>query len=156
MPAVSQAQRAYLAAHFGPEWLRAHHFNNPGPLPAHAHQETPVSSILSSILGQAAPAGGHGLPPDLAAAISGSAPDSGQAEKNAVQLLDEIIKGLNQYLQVEPDEEDKVVATTCLTNLQKLKAKDQSEADKAMQGSTSPRMVRKAAAAQGGGPGGGY
>ena len=34
MPAVSQAQRAYLYAHFGPQWVAQHHFNNPGPLPA--------------------------------------------------------------------------------------------------------------------------
>jgi hypothetical protein len=34
MPAVSQAQRGYLAAKFGPEWMRQHHFDNPGPLPA--------------------------------------------------------------------------------------------------------------------------
>lgn len=35
MPAVSQAQRGYLAAHFGKAWMRRHHFDNPGPLPAH-------------------------------------------------------------------------------------------------------------------------
>ena len=34
MPAESQAQRAYLYAHFGPAWVRAHGFDNKGPLPA--------------------------------------------------------------------------------------------------------------------------
>lgn len=34
MPAVSQAQRAYLFAHFGKAWAQAHHFNNKCPLPA--------------------------------------------------------------------------------------------------------------------------
>jgi hypothetical protein len=36
MPARSQAQRGYLAAHFGPDWMRKHHFDNKGKLPAHA------------------------------------------------------------------------------------------------------------------------
>lgn len=33
MPAKSQAQRGYLAAHFGADWMRRHHFDNTGPLP---------------------------------------------------------------------------------------------------------------------------
>ena len=33
MPAVSEAQRRYLFAHFGPAWVKAHHFDNPGKLP---------------------------------------------------------------------------------------------------------------------------
>lgn len=36
MPARSQAQRGYLAAHFGPEWMKRHHFDNKGKLPKHA------------------------------------------------------------------------------------------------------------------------
>lgn len=37
MPAVSQAQRSYLAVHFGPEWMKAHHFDNKGKLPKRVH-----------------------------------------------------------------------------------------------------------------------
>jgi hypothetical protein len=33
LPAVSQAQRGFLAAKFGPEWMRQHGFDNKGPLP---------------------------------------------------------------------------------------------------------------------------
>lgn len=33
MPAKSQAQRAYLYAHFGPAWVKKHHFDNKGKLP---------------------------------------------------------------------------------------------------------------------------
>lgn len=33
MPAESQAQRAYLAIHFGKAWMKAHHFDNKGKLP---------------------------------------------------------------------------------------------------------------------------
>jgi hypothetical protein len=36
MPARSQAQRGYLAAHFGVDWMRKHHFDNKGKLPKHA------------------------------------------------------------------------------------------------------------------------
>jgi hypothetical protein len=35
MPAVSQAQRGYLASKFGPAWMRKHHFDNKGQLPQH-------------------------------------------------------------------------------------------------------------------------
>lgn len=35
MPAVSEAQRKYLYAKFGAEWVKKHHFDNPGKLPAH-------------------------------------------------------------------------------------------------------------------------
>jgi hypothetical protein len=33
-PAVSQAQRGYLYAHFGAAWVKKHHFDNKGKLPA--------------------------------------------------------------------------------------------------------------------------
>lgn len=33
MPAVSEAQRRYLYAHFGEGWVKAHHFDNAGKLP---------------------------------------------------------------------------------------------------------------------------
>lgn len=36
MPAVSEAQRRMLNAHFGHEWVKKHHFNNKGKLPARA------------------------------------------------------------------------------------------------------------------------
>lgn len=39
VPAKSQAQRAYLNAHFGHKWVKAHHFDNRGKLPKHALAE---------------------------------------------------------------------------------------------------------------------
>ena len=33
MPARSQAQRAYLNAKFGHDWVKEHDFDNPGKLP---------------------------------------------------------------------------------------------------------------------------
>jgi hypothetical protein len=35
MPAVSQAQRGFLANKFGVAWMKRHHFTNPGKLPEH-------------------------------------------------------------------------------------------------------------------------
>lgn len=35
MPAVSEAQRRYLYAHFGAAWVKYHGFDNPGKLPRH-------------------------------------------------------------------------------------------------------------------------
>lgn len=35
MPAVSESQRRYLYATKGAAWVKAHHFDNAGPLPAH-------------------------------------------------------------------------------------------------------------------------
>lgn len=118
-----------------------------------------MSSILSAILGHgAAPApAGHGLPPDLAAAIgAGGGEDSQAHEQNEVQLLTRILSDMQNFMKVAADEDDKAVIATCMANIQKLRAKDQQEMDGASQGKTTPRMVRKAAAAQGGGQGGGY
>jgi hypothetical protein len=33
MPVKSQAQRAFLNARFGHDWVKAHHFDNKGKLP---------------------------------------------------------------------------------------------------------------------------
>lgn len=40
MPAKSQAQRAYLNAHFGHDWVKAHHFDNKGKLPSHVRDHS--------------------------------------------------------------------------------------------------------------------
>jgi hypothetical protein len=41
MPAKSQAQRGYLAHKFGTAWMKRHHYDNPGKLPAHVkHKKT--------------------------------------------------------------------------------------------------------------------
>ncbi len=39
MPAKSQSQRAYLAMHFGDDWMKEHHFDNKGKLPAHVKKK---------------------------------------------------------------------------------------------------------------------
>jgi hypothetical protein len=39
MPAKSQAQRAYLNAKFGHDWVKRHHFDNKGTLPKHKRKK---------------------------------------------------------------------------------------------------------------------
>jgi hypothetical protein len=39
MPARSQAQRGYLASHFGADWMRRHGFDNKGKLPQHVGKQ---------------------------------------------------------------------------------------------------------------------
>lgn len=41
MPARSQAQRAFLNARFGHDWVKEHHFDNEGKLPEHVEKEIP-------------------------------------------------------------------------------------------------------------------
>jgi hypothetical protein len=42
MPAKSQAQRALLNTKFGHEWVKKHHFDNKGKLPAHVAKKKPA------------------------------------------------------------------------------------------------------------------
>jgi hypothetical protein len=42
VPAVSQAQRAYLNAKFGHDWVKRHHFDNKGKLPEHVKKRDAV------------------------------------------------------------------------------------------------------------------
>jgi hypothetical protein len=131
-----------------------------------AHVGPPAGGVPPALMGAihaGAPAGGPpGLPPELMAALGhGLAPVGGPGseappeEQNEDELLSKIINDIHSFLKVASDEDDKVTAATCLASFQKLRAKDQSETDGAMQGKVSPRLVRKTAAAQGG-TGGGY
>lgn len=47
MPAQSEAQRRLLYARFGADWVKRHHFDNPGPLPAHAHRKKKRRSLAA-------------------------------------------------------------------------------------------------------------
>jgi len=41
MPAKSEAQRRFLNAKFGHAWVKEHHFDNPGKLPARVGKKKP-------------------------------------------------------------------------------------------------------------------
>jgi hypothetical protein len=49
MPARSQAQRAYLNAKFGHDWVKRHGFDNKGKLPPHAPKHKGRTGTRSSI-----------------------------------------------------------------------------------------------------------
>lgn len=46
MPAKSQAQRKYLNAKFGHKWVKAHHFDNKGPLPKKVKAKTKAKASV--------------------------------------------------------------------------------------------------------------
>lgn len=76
-------------------------------------------------------------PPDQAAGPTGA---GGDPVDIVTQMLD-LGKG---YLDAEQDHEDLLAMQKVLTDLQSLLTKDQQDADKAMQGNTTPRILRKA------------
>lgn len=49
MPAESEAQRRYLYAKFGAAWVKRHHFDNPGKLPAHKRKR---KTALHRLMGE--------------------------------------------------------------------------------------------------------
>jgi hypothetical protein len=51
MPAVSQAQRAYLNAKFGHAWVKAHHFDQKGKLPAHVRKRARATPLTRTLTG---------------------------------------------------------------------------------------------------------
>jgi hypothetical protein len=79
-----------------------------------------------------------GLPPD-----AGPPPDQGGGGSQPLDLLKQLVDMIQQYLQAEPDEEDKLEGAKMLQLAQKLLAKDQQDNDAAM-GGANQRILRKA------------
>jgi hypothetical protein len=61
MPAESQAQRAYLNAKFGHDWVRQHHFDNAGKLPEHVKKPGKKKMSAKSLAQAAMKKAGKGL-----------------------------------------------------------------------------------------------
>jgi hypothetical protein len=70
----------------------------------------------------------------------------GAGGDDPVAILTQMLDLANQYLQVEPDEEDKLTMQKMTTLIQTLKAKDQADTETAM-GGGNQRLMRKAGAA---------
>ena len=115
--------------------------------------------------GAPAPGGGGGLPPDLMAALAGAGggpgpqgppPPQGSATGDqgtpggSDPHIRNAIDELTQAVQAEADEQDIATIQTCIANLQKVLANNQSDADSMMQGKASPAAMRKGLASQGG------
>ncbi len=72
-------------------------------------------------------------------------PPGGGSEQQPLAILDQMIQLAKQYLEVEPDEEDKATMTKLLATLQQYKAKDQADTQQAMGGNPAvSRILRKA------------
>ncbi len=101
-----------------------------------------IGALLAQLGGGAV---GQGPGPD--GAPPGGLPEGGTPQDDSggqpLDLLKEIIGLVQQYLQAEPDEEDKLQGTKLLQLAQQLLAKDQQDRDQAMGGS-SQRILRKA------------
>lgn len=100
---------------------------------------------LDMISGGAAPAMMGAGPPDPGVqAGQAQAPSGGNADSAAADILGQMLDLAMQYMQIEPDEEDKQVIAVCIQNMQKVRAKDQQDADKMTQGNVTPRALRAA------------
>lgn len=77
--------------------------------------------------------------------------DASELPDDPVGLIQLMIAAAKKYMDVEPDEEDKLtMAKNVLANLQQYLAKDQKDGEQMLSGTISPRALRKA-----GGPAGG-
>jgi hypothetical protein len=97
------------------------------------------------------PLGGTGAPPDLASLLGAGAasanptPDAPPTQQgDPPSIVSNMLDLASQYLQVEPDHEDKLIMQKITTQLQQLLAKDQSDADNAMSGNLNARTLRHA------------
>lgn len=160
MPAVSQAQRAYLNAHFGHSWVKEHHFDNPGPLPEHVNRSHSMSSMMFG-------GGAQGPAPSIQIPAGGSAQPGGAAGGGKDSTYQHLIDSTNdpetlvewarqaiqKAIQVEPDHEDKLLLEKLTTSAQQYLAQQQKMGDQAIGAGPGAKLVRKvtqSAAQQGG------
>lgn len=88
--------------------------------------------------------GGQQAGPDPSAGYNAGQGGQG-SEQQPVAILDQMIQLARQYLDVEPDEEDKATMAKLLATLQQYKAKDQADMQQALGGNASvARVLRKA------------
>lgn len=84
-------------------------------------------------------------------AAMGAAPDMGMAppeeaapEESTLDILNRMIEDAKLYMEIDPDEEDKLTMAKVLTMLQGYLAAEQKEAQDAMQGKLSPKILSQA------------
>lgn len=102
-----------------------------------------IASLLQHLTGP--PAGApvaQGPPPGPPQGPQGG---GSPAEGPALQVLKQMIQLAHQYMQVEPDQEDKATMAKVLMMLQQYLAKDQADQDNMMGGAMQPRLLRKVA-----------
>lgn len=102
-------------------------------LPLRTFPPPPLPPFMPGNGGPPGPPPGAGpLAALLAAKARAAAGPAPGGETAAISHLQAAMSALKAYVQVEPDQEDKAVAMTCLANLQKVLAKDQKEQHSAL------------------------
>lgn len=96
------------------------------------------------------PTGGQGPSSDPSGSDPADASEGSDLPNDPVALIQKMIDAAKKYIDVEPDEEDKLTMTGVLQKLQQYLAKDQKDGEQMLSGTISPRALRKA-----GGPAGG-
>jgi hypothetical protein len=96
--------------------------------------------VMNMMTGQGAP----GPPPGELAGMLGMGGQPPPQPGNPPEIVQQMLDLAKQYLDVEPDHEDKLAMQKVTTQLQQLLAKDQADADGALSGNTNPRTLRKA------------
>ena len=94
-----------------------------------------IGSLLAEL-------GGGGAPPGLGAPGAGP-PDGGGGGEQPLAQLQDAIALIQDLIQAEPDEVDKLDIVKALQLLQKVAAKDQQDQESALGGSNM-RLLRKA------------
>lgn len=94
----------------------------------------------------------QGPPAGLQALLAGAQPpqepqeqpqDSGGGDRQAISLLKQMIELGNQFIQVEPDAEDKATMAKLLATLHQYLSKEQQDAEAALGGGPGTRLLRK-------------
>lgn len=96
------------------------------------------------------------IPADMMAALGGGAAPVGPSVVEGTpgggeDPLIVAIDAIQAAIDAEADQEDIQVMLKCQTQLQSILAKNQADADSALQGKTTPKSVRKMAPSGGGG-----
>jgi ABC-type uncharacterized transport system YnjBCD substrate-binding protein len=101
----------------------------------------PNLAALAAGVGAGGPSGPH--PPSIQ--IPGPADAEDSAEAKPIAILQQMIGLAGQYLQVEPDAEDKATMAKVLATLHQYLSKEQQDADQALGNKSTARLLRKQA-----------
>lgn len=108
------------------------------------HQQGGPLAALAALAG-----GGHdpltaGDQPDPTLGGGPTGAPGGGSEDQPISILRQMIDLAKQYIDVEPDEQDKATMTQIYAKLQSYLAKDQSDRETALGNGSIARLVRKA------------
>lgn len=70
-------------------------------------------------------------------------PETSDDERQPIQILQQMIALGNQFIQVEPDAEDKATMAKLLATLHQYLAKEQQDAEGALGGGPATRILRR-------------